>query len=427
MLLFYKREDIILRFRFNKHILIFGIFGEYIFFTILMLLGLQYLGSSDSNIYHLYWIFICIFVAIKIIQLMFGSYKKKALLFIGILSIIAIFLLIFGVAWIKFPSSITAKYTLLFLAFCFPSYLLGIICSYSKYRLELGKMIMNFIPIATLALIINAIRMIDYQYMQSAGGLSRLGAGYMTVQLFSVTLCVFVGKKNLFNMIMPKYLNNRYRNTILLLLLASQFLIIIFSASRGPIVALFVVIFSEIYLFGQIEKSKKHKYILLSLFIILLFFILIFKANLSMFGASIERIKTLFTPSNSNMDVSSGRIYLYKIAIEMFMEKPILGQGPLGYLNKSGYNSYPHNIILEILCDYGIIGFIIMSVFFIQVLKGYIKNLKNDGTVNIVFSIFIVKLVELTFSGSFLSSGQFWYFAGFGVLLLNQNSKIKNL
>lgn len=411
-----------MKLRFNKHILVFGIFGEYIFFTILMLLGLQYLNSSDSNIYHLYWLIICIFVAIKIVQLMCGLNKFKIKLFIGIFFILFLFILIFGFAWILHSSEITLKYTLIFLALCLPSFLIGIISSNYKYRIEIGKMIMNFIPVGTLALLINAIRMIDYQYMASAGGLSRLSAGYMAVQLFSVTLCVYIGKKDLLNIILPRYLNNKFRNYIILLMLITQFIIILFSASRGPIVALFFIIFSEILLFGQIDKAKKIKYILFSIILVIIFFIIIFKSNFNAFNASIVRIKTLFDPSSS-IDVSNGRLDLYRKSLEMFMEKPILGQGPLGFLNKSGFNIYPHNLILEILCDYGILGFSIWAILFLYIIRKYIKNLRFDVTVNIIFSVFMVKLVEHTFSGSFILSGQFWFFVGFGIFLPNVKDK----
>ena len=48
---------------------------------------------------------------------------------------------------------------------------------------------------------------------------------------------------------------------------------------------------------------------------------------------------------------SMARIYLWKLALKEMRQKPILGLGPVGYYTK--YKTYPHNIFLECLSDFG--------------------------------------------------------------------------
>lgn len=60
---------------------------------------------------------------------------------------------------------------------------------------------------------------------------------------------------------------------------------------------------------------------------------------------------------------SSARIYLYRIAIEEANTNWLYGMGPLGYQLK--YGTYPHNLVLEVLADF---GYIIALLFIILIL-----------------------------------------------------------
>ncbi len=74
------------------------------------------------------------------------------------------------------------------------------------------------------------------------------------------------------------------------------------------------------------------------------------------------------------------RVESYKLSWQMFTESPLIGYG-FGSFN--GYNNiqwttiqkYPHNIILEILSEMGIVGLLIFGIFFYQIVRS-IYNLE---------------------------------------------------
>ena len=74
------------------------------------------------------------------------------------------------------------------------------------------------------------------------------------------------------------------------------------------------------------------------------------------------------------------RVESYKISWQMFTESPLIGYGFGGF---NGYNNikwttiqkYPHNIILEILSEMGIVGLLIFGIFFYQIVRS-IYNLE---------------------------------------------------
>ena len=62
----------------------------------------------------------------------------------------------------------------------------------------------------------------------------------------------------------------------------------------------------------------------------------------------------------------SGRLGLVDVAVDMFKNNPLIGVGFGGYNLWGNYDAYPHNIILEILAEMGIVGllFIVLSVLY---------------------------------------------------------------
>ncbi len=80
------------------------------------------------------------------------------------------------------------------------------------------------------------------------------------------------------------------------------------------------------------------------------------------------------------------RVESYKISWQMFEEKPLFGWGLGGF---NGFNNiewtriqkYPHNLILEILAELGIMGFLVFSALFVVILKAMLnaKSLMFNG------------------------------------------------
>lgn len=92
-----------------------------------------------------------------------------------------------------------------------------------------------------------------------------------------------------------------------------------------------------------------------------------------------------------NYKIINHRTFLWHAAIEEFKKNPIIGNGPRYFSVK--YNGFfPHNIILEALTDFGIIGAGLISIIglycFIRAIKLYLKT--NDencfGLIILLFS-----------------------------------------
>lgn len=84
-----------------------------------------------------------------------------------------------------------------------------------------------------------------------------------------------------------------------------------------------------------------------------------------------------YQQSVANYTIRKDRYVLWTLALGEIHKSPIFGQGPLFYQLKYD-NFFPHNIILEILTDFGIVGLVIflsLAIFFIvKIIKIIIKK-----------------------------------------------------
>lgn len=102
-------------------------------------------------------------------------------------------------------------------------------------------------------------------------------------------------------------------------------------------------------------------------------------------STTISRIASLFDGG----DITNGRLYFYQFAIKWFKESPVWGIGWDGFkyrLNLEqgayvGFISYmsAHNVYLQVLCEFGIVGFSVFCLKLIQDTLFYTKkiNWKN--------------------------------------------------
>jgi len=91
-------------------------------------------------------------------------------------------------------------------------------------------------------------------------------------------------------------------------------------------------------------------------------------------------------------DFSSGRLFLWEQAIDVFKEHPLFGTGMHTYWYYSGTGMDPHNTYFETLCEQGIVGFgLLVTSFVICLVKTIrLKNGENKATAfALSFSLFI--------------------------------------
>ena len=134
------------------------------------------------------------------------------------------------------------------------------------------------------------------------------------------------------------------------------------------------------------------------------------KINLPLY--SIERLINSVGTSGS---VLSGRELWYSETLKIIQENLFLGSGILGYYNKiskSLYNFdgsfYPHNIFLEILLNFGIIGISVFFLIIFFVIKKIMNNRKKGLYLDNIEIIFFIMSLGLLFSGSYIRN--YWFY-----------------
>ena len=136
----------------------------------------------------------------------------------------------------------------------------------------------------------------------------------------------------------------------------------------------------------------------------------------------------------------------YRTAFAMFMDKPLNGHGFKQYrivcanysylfksdnlsknvVEKNGCSTHPHNYILEILSEQGLIGIAIFFSIILYCLNDIFKNDQNKIYKLMILSLLLSYLFPFKPSGSIIStwySSIFWFMLGF----MHIKEKIKNL
>lgn len=209
----------------------------------------------------------------------------------------------------------------------------------------------------------------------------------------------FVGAA--FILLLFSTLSQKYKTLLLSILLFG----LLYSGARGPLVFIFFLL--TYYFIRNYKNNNLIKIYFFIFFVITVFFF--FFINFSN-----KRILELLT---INDFIKSGgvvvRITLWDIAIKMFLDNYIFGAG-LGGFETNFYSTlgaqlhYPHNIILEVLSELGIIGFILFCIVFVLTLFK-LKNYSIKIFILFLFSFYLALFSKDLSSNPFLFSFVFYY------------------
>lgn len=99
----------------------------------------------------------------------------------------------------------------------------------------------------------------------------------------------------------------------------------------------------------------------------------------------------MYRSLSGEVDVSSGRFNLWKMALDIFYKYPLLGCGFGNFSLITGTNV--HNVYLQFLCETGIIGFILFCSFIVLNLRNMMRVLSDKNSqknTEFLFSAFII-------------------------------------
>jgi hypothetical protein len=249
-------------------------------------------------------------------------------------------------------------------------------------------------------------------------------AGELSMKIFANRLSISSkdGKENVINPILISFYGGQlvvlsigmlifnkgfsvFRRILLLCSLIIGLICLFLGASRSPIViTILVILFMIFFYFRKSFKFRVSSVVKVSIFALL-------------FGVGIQRVTRNYSVKDFliierllrfSKDRATGkkevRDFERKAAINDFLRNPVAGNS----IVNSYDNTYPHNIVIEVVMALGVIGILIFTPILLLLLyKSFITPFYYPNI--IVLCMFIVTTYFLTFfSGCIWSSTNFW-------------------
>ena len=231
-------------------------------------------------------------------------------------------------------------------------------------------------------------------YIRDSSGLIYQNVSYYSAHAFGLTLFHFSESRR----IKPLSWFNKIIYLILLIIQTSTCLL---SGGRGGLVLLFVIfITSVIFTYGK----KSYKIVIPSTI-----FVLIIRYTvpwlIDLLGINIKGFTRIMNFLGGDI-LRDARFGLYSQSLSVFYEKPLLGNG-IGSVF-SFFNSYSHNLFLDILVEIGLIGLLLFVVLLIVFIKKCIFLYHQGSLFRFLIYIFICGMTLNLFSGYVWSNQFVW-------------------
>ncbi len=193
------------------------------------------------------------------------------------------------------------------------------------------------------------------------------------------------------------------RSTFWLIYKTIIIIAILLLAPRGPL--LLLCLFTIIYYF--INGKLRFKWHLGLYAVVTLIFVIYYGEELT--GRLFERFSGIFDSNSSAFSSVGSRIELLNAAVDYFKESPIvgIGYGSFGFeFTGQEDRIAPHNILLEIAAETGVIGVVLFFIFLFGVYFYTIgKKIKNDP-VAIALIMLTLYLISQSLSTTYLTDSK---------------------
>lgn len=289
---------------------------------------------------------------------------------------------------------------------------------YTKFRIDIN--LVHFCIVAGIIMSICFLLSLDEILFESIEAASKGGqydaSGHLDIISYGHYSCAL----SLIGVYLLFFHQSRKINLISFVFIAIGLAGISLSAARSAVVALFVGI---AYLY--ISKFGSAKKILLGALLLYLSSSF-FTDEIVKFGGYLEEngfygfsriVDTFFNGDESIINQTSGRDYLYKIGLTLFLENPIFGYA---YLLPTG--TYVHNIFIEQFMALGLIGGLLFMMMNFAIIKYTFIIAKHCPIYSIFSVLFIQNLIYGCFSLTIIGLTAYWLFAA---LVINTYMKYK--
>ncbi len=209
------------------------------------------------------------------------------------------------------------------------------------------------------------------------------------------------------------------------MLAPAALLVALASGSRGPL--LFLVIMAGLGLAWHLARRRAIQWrhvsliaglALASLLVVSLAATLLPGQSLqrfTRFGAFVQSVFSADTTTYGGDTSSEARVTLFGLAVTLFEQKPIAGSGTASYealspryLGPSAADQYPHNSVLQIGAEFGLIG---LALFAGLVALALTRGLPTTGPSGAVRVTFVFFLLNSLVSGDVFQDRMLWVLA----------------
>lgn len=175
-----------------------------------------------------------------------------------------------------------------------------------------------------------------------------------------------------------------------------SFQVIMTSGCRQALLAIVAVIFIRIMFFNNSGKSSKNlSSMIIGSFFIFLAYVFIKNSDISTLTRTVD-------------EGDAGRFMIYISAINIFISNPVLGVGLGGFPENANIpieTPWPHNLFLEILCETGLIGLIVITTILVLFVRKSKINFRYVTASGCYLFLFLIALfVRVMVSGDFTVS-----------------------
>ena len=370
---------------------------EGFFFSVNSMLGREYLGSSHSSTYRLFLLSLLIYLLFRV----FTKVRVLNIRYLIFLLVPLVFISLSQITKLLYGTNAVFNSSILYI-FCWQY--MGILLAINMhYKITTDRVEYYFrfvIYILTISVAMVSVRAYGVGHaIESIGGATYQSASYYAAFCFGMTLYYLQKNKDRVKAITEMVIYG--------LLLVIQFISLVLSGGRGAMVLLIAYIC--LYLLLGNKKNRVRNVVLLLLLVFILFFI-IKRLDTNLMSHQFNRIFSYLTSSGLNLANTSGRDMIYSRAMLYIKQSPIIGYGLLSYYFLMN-GSYPHNFVLEVLMEGGIVYFLIWILVLILAFRTFSKMNSN----NKLFILFIglYPICMLMFSGSYSYCMLFWFFISF--------------
>lgn len=388
------------------------------FFGLTSIFGYEYAGSDESALYIIYSVFLGGATFLVFFRKLFAGQTSLGRDGFWMFGIPLIFLCAFLLSFILNGGALSEasrKYALGFLLWSMPAFCAGIYFSIYKNK-EIFRRLALFLCFFLFASSVTYLLGIFRQSNSNEESVLLLyqTASYQAALAFGLALFFLVSSE-------PGELS-RFVKAALACMIPILFITSLAAGGRGG--ALLCLVYAVLLPLFLKDKRSRFNYLLVCLLLLIVFLILGDAAIGYLLGntgfeVGLDRILLAFQGGQINWQGSSGRDEVFEEAIRKFVAAPFFGYGPFGYYSEVGYP--PHNILLEVLLGFGLLGSLLW-ILFACVIWSKIRVISFLKGERVVFVFGVYALVHLMFSVTYLIHPEFWFFLGFclGVSRLNE-------